>query len=83
MELQKDGTSKYLVDSIWFNSANGDELVKVQYDRDDNRKRMYYLSEYQGDRSDCWIIVEEDKKEIARHNVRFVATINWSKRLKA
>ena len=35
-------------------------------------------STYHGDRDELWIIErDKDGKEVARHNTRFIATIEW------
>lgn len=81
MKLNEDNTSKFLIESIWFMNEHGDSSITVNYNKDDNKERMYYQSDYHGDHSENWVVVEKDKIEIARHNTKFIASIIWSKRL--
>ncbi len=57
---------------LWWNGANGDESLT----RKDNQEFIYH-SEYHGDHSENWILVLENGKEIARHNTKYIASINW------
>lgn len=43
-----------------------------------DEQQLVFFSEYMGDRTDEWILVMKDGKEIARHNVRFIASIKWA-----
>jgi len=82
MELNKDNkTSKYLISSIWFMNEHGDTKIVAPYYRDDNKKKLYYLTEYHGDHSENWVIEEENGREVARHNTKFITSIEWSDRL--
>ena len=82
MELNKDNkTSKYLIDRIWFMNEHGDSQIEAPYYKDDNKKKLYYLTEYYGDHSENWVIEENEGKEVARHNTKFIATIEWSEKL--
>lgn len=38
---------------------------------------MEILNEYQGDRSDIWVVVFKENKEIERHNVKYIESIIW------
>lgn len=78
---ENTNVSKYLIKSIWFTTENGDEEIEVNYNKDDNKDKMYYINEYHGDHCENWVIQESNGKEKSRHNVKYIATIIWSDRL--
>lgn len=36
---------------------------------------LHYEEIYQGDRSDCWVVLTRDGKESARHNTKYIESI--------
>lgn len=63
------------VQSIWFNGANGDHTVEADADEE---RTLTYVSEYHGDHECEWVIEKVDGEEVARHNIRFIASIRWA-----
>ena len=41
-------------------------------------RELVYRHQYLGDHSECWVVMIEDGKEVARHNTRFVESIVWA-----
>ena len=38
---------------------------------------LEYESECHGDRDEIWIVEKHEGKEVARHNVKFIESIQW------
>lgn len=49
--------------------------LMVGYGCDD----MHLSATYHGDRDEFWIVQTKDGAEVARHNPRYVETIEWAK----
>jgi len=73
--------SKYLIEQILFEVEDHQERIRVNYYQDDNKKKLYYVTEYYGDHSENWIVLEENKIEIGRTNTKYIVDIKWSDRL--
>lgn len=39
---------------------------------------LYLSATYHGDRDEFWIVQEKHGTEVARHNPRFIKTIQWA-----
>lgn len=66
------------VKSLWWNGANGDATLNA----DDNRT-LTFQSQYRGDRDEEWVVERVDGEEVARHNVRYIASIYFLDREEA
>lgn len=42
----------------------------------DSRMLIFTIN-YHGDRDECWIVQQENGVEVARHNCKYIATIEW------
>lgn len=70
---------------VWrhVNSAHTKRVAQFQHPDStpvtaSDEQPLVFLREYMGDRTDEWILVMKDGKEIARHNVRYIASIKWA-----
>lgn len=48
--------------------------TKITSDED---RRLTFSNTYHGDRDEHWVLESVKGKEIARHNCKYIATINW------
>lgn len=78
---ENSGVSKYLIEQILFEVEDHQERIRVNYCQDDNKKKLYYVTEYYGDHSENWIVFEDAGKEIGRTNTKYIVDIKWSDRL--
>lgn len=81
IEMKSNGSSKYLIDEILYWVEGHQEKIKVNYNADDNKSKMYYVSEYHGDHSENWVIYEKNGQEVGRTNAKECIHIKWSERL--
>ena len=42
-----------------------------------NGCRLYLSATYHGDRDEFWVVAEKDGHEIARHNIKYIESIEW------
>ena len=61
-------TNDISVKRIWWN----DSCLTA-----DKETKLRFHSEYHGDRDEEWVLVIKGGKEEQRHNVRYIATIEW------
>lgn len=75
MQNKTELDGKAVVSVSWPDSANetGQSLRAQRW------QTLTYREYYLGDHSECWIVVEEDGKELSRHNTRFIESIVWAK----
>ena len=61
------------IKQLWWSGAKGDELVVCPVDG-----KIVCQNEYHGTYDLDWAVVyDKDGKEIARHNLLYVASIEW------
>ena len=70
MDREKHGKE---IKKIWFNGANGDQAISAS-----DRTKLTMSATYHGDRDEFWVLVVDDGVEIAQHNCRYVASIEWA-----
>lgn len=58
---------------IWWYGANGDTSITAS-----DSVSLVFAATYHGDRDEFWIVQSIDGKETARHNARFIASIEWA-----
>lgn len=57
---------------IWTYGSDGSHMCAG------GKRSMHVINMYHGDHDDDWVIVMENGKEISRHNVRYIASIEWA-----
>jgi hypothetical protein len=60
------------VKRIWWRGANGDASMFTE-----GQRTLRLSATHHGDRDEFWIVQYEDMIEVARHNCRNIATIEW------
>jgi len=63
-------------------SFNGKRVKKIWLTNtetitSDEDRKLVFSSTYHGDRDEHWVVENLKGKEIARHNCKFIRTINW------
>lgn len=61
------------VKRIWWNGANGDESMKTE-----GQRTLMLAATHHGDRDEFWVVQYEDTVEVARHNCKYIETIEWA-----
>lgn len=61
------------VKRIWWNGANGDESMTTE-----GQRTLMLAATHHGDRDEFWVVQYEDTVEVARHNCKYIATIEWA-----
>lgn len=61
------------VKRVWWNGANGDESLLAS-----DSVSLVFVATYHGDRDEFWVVQSVGGTEIARHNARYIASIEWA-----
>lgn len=61
------------VKRIWWKGANGDESMATE-----GQRTLMLAATYHGDRDEFWVVQYEDAVEVARHNCKYIVTIEWA-----
>lgn len=70
MNIEMNGKQ---VKRIWWNGANGDESLAAE-----GQRTLMLAATFHGDRDEFWVVQFEDMVEVARHNCKHIATIEWA-----
>lgn len=65
---------------------NGKQVSRIWWNGDDCDKSMTAIGQrtlmlaatYHGDRDEFWVVQFENLVEVARHNCKYIATIEWA-----
>ena len=63
------------VKRLWWNGNEGDTTLDAK-----DGRRMFFKSFHYGDHDENWVCLYDasGKKELERHNTRFIASIVWA-----
>ena len=74
------GSTRLLADGSW-SSCHGRKAAKVWFSNGEQINNVEHeivcVKEYLGDRDEIWMVLMREGKELARHNTRYVESIQW------
>ena len=70
--MNTEMNGKQIASVCWINE-HGDSVIKAK-----DQKTLALSATYHGDRDEFWVVEYDDMQEVARHNCRNIASINWA-----